>query len=196
MRQPVSRDARGEVFSVEDTEDQGDLLQMTDRNPAAFARLYDRHVQSIYAYLLAKTGDVADAEDLTSQTFLAAYEKLSKNRFQGRFVPWLFCIARNKLVDFYRKNKRHFTINNLSQIGVELDSLHDLIQAEKINALSGLVKNLPETDFELLHLRLVTELTFQEIAVIQRKNEAAVKKTYYRLIERMKKDMEQVYESN
>jgi len=194
MRQPVSRDARGEVFSVEDAEDQGDLLQMTDHNPAAFARLYDRHVQSIYAYLLAKTGDVADAEDLTSQTFLAAYEKLSKNRFQGRFVPWLFCIARNKLVDFYRKNKRHFTVNNLSQIGVELDSLQDIIQAEKINALSGLVKNLPETDFELLHLRLVTELTFQEIAVIQRKNEAAVKKAYYRLIERMKKDMEQVYE--
>jgi DNA-directed RNA polymerase specialized sigma24 family protein len=79
---------------------------------------------------------------------------------------------------------------------VELDSLHDIIQAEKINALSGLVKNLPETDFELLHLRLVTELTFQEIAVIQRKNEAAVKKAYYRLIERMKKDMEQVYETN
>jgi RNA polymerase sigma-70 factor (ECF subfamily) len=194
MRQPVSRDARGELFSVEDAQDQGDLLQMTDRNPAAFARLYDRHVQSIYAYLLAKTGDVADAEDLTSQTFLAAYEKLSKSRFQGRFVPWLFCIARNKLVDFYRKNKRHFTVHNLSQIGVELDSLHDIIQDEKINALSGLVKNLSETDFELLHLRLVTELTFQEIAVIQRKNEAAVKKAYYRLIERMKKDMEQVYE--
>jgi RNA polymerase sigma-70 factor, ECF subfamily len=194
MIQPVTRNARNEVFSVEDAEDESDLLQMANGNPSAFARLYDRHVQSLYGYLLAKTGDVADAEDLTSQTFLAAYEKLSKNRFQGRFVPWLFCIARNKLVDFYRKNNRHFTVNNLSQISMELDSLHDLIQDEKINALSGLIKNLSEIEFELLHLRLVTELEFQEIAVIQGKKEDAVKKTYYRLIERMKKDMEQVYE--
>jgi len=52
--------------------DNAPLAHQARADPEAFAELYRRHVRSIYCYHLAHTGDVRDAEDLTSQTFMAA----------------------------------------------------------------------------------------------------------------------------
>ena len=54
--------------------DDASLAQHARTDPQAFAELYHRHVRSIYRYHLAHTGNVRDAEDLTSQTFMAALE--------------------------------------------------------------------------------------------------------------------------
>src|SRR5664279_2208158 len=56
-------------------------------NPAAFSVLYDRYVQSIYRYLYFRIGSVPEAEDLTSQTFLAALEALPRYQHQGFLRP-------------------------------------------------------------------------------------------------------------
>jgi RNA polymerase sigma-70 factor (ECF subfamily) len=120
-------------------------------------------------------------------------ENLPKYQEQGKFRAWLFCLARNKWVDFYRKRKRSFTTELFPEANPDCDFLQELIQGEKSQVLAGLVRKLGRSDVELLRLRLVAELEFHEIADVQDKSEAAVKKAYYRLIERMKKDMEQIY---
>jgi RNA polymerase sigma-70 factor, ECF subfamily len=193
MTQPVTQDIRSAVKREEDIGDERSLLQAARENPAAFARLYDRYVPTLYKYLLGKTRNVAEAEDLTSQTFLSALENLPGYREQGNFRAWLFSVAHNKWVDFYRKNKRQLSTNEYPLAGTENDFLKDVIQGEKSRALAVLVQKLPESDAELIRLRLVAELEFKEIALLQGKSEAAIKKAYYRLIERMKKEMEQIY---
>lgn len=197
MTQPVTQDNRCAVIWEENVEDEGDLLRAARDNPAAmtqaFAQLYDRYVKILYKYLLGKTGNVAEAEDLTSQTFLSALENLSGYREQGNFRAWLFCLAHNKWVDFYRKRKRLLFARDNSAGGSEVDFLAEVIQGEKSQVLAVLVRKLDSSEIELIRLRLVTGLGFREIAEIQGKSESAVKKAYYRLIERMKKDMEQIY---
>jgi RNA polymerase sigma-70 factor (ECF subfamily) len=197
MTQPVTQDNRCAVIWEENVEDEGDLLRAARDNPAAmtqaFAQLYDRYVKILYKYLLGKTGNVAEAEDLTSQTFLSALENLSEYREQGNFRAWLFCLAHNKWVDFYRKRKRLLFARDNSASGSEVDFLAEVIQGEKSQVLAVLVRKLDSSEIELIRLRLVTGLGFREIAEIQGKSESAVKKAYYRLIERMKKDMEQIY---
>lgn len=197
MTQPVTQDNRSAVIWEEHSEDESDLLRAARDNPTAtaqaFAQLYDRYVKILYKYLLGKTGNVAEAEDLTSQTFLSALENLSGYREQGNFRAWLFCLAHNKWVDFYRKRKRlSFARDNLAG-GSQVDFLAEVIQGEKSQVLAVLVRKLDSSEIELLRLRLVTGLGFREIAQVQGKSESAVKKAYYRLIERMKKDMEQIY---
>ena len=193
MTQPVTRDFRSAVIREEDPGDESNLLHAARENPAAIAWLYDRYVLTLYKYLLSKTGNVAEAEDLTSQTFLTVIEKLPDYRDQGNFRGWLFGIARNKWVDFYRKSKRRLCQDNYSLASTEGDFLQDVIRGEKSEVLAALVRNLNENEVELLRFRLVAELEFREIGRVQGKSEAAVKKSYYRLIERMKKDMEQIY---
>jgi RNA polymerase sigma-70 factor (ECF subfamily) len=181
------------VNREDDRGDESILLLTVRDNPAAFARLYDHYVHTLYKYLLGKTGNVFEAEDLTSQTFLSALEKLPGYREQGHFRAWLFGIARNKWVDFYRQSKRRVSPGDFPPASVEIDFLQDVIQDEKSQVLASLVKKLSGQEGELLRLRLVAELEFHEIAEVMGKNEAAVKKAYYRLIERMKKDMEKIY---
>jgi RNA polymerase sigma-70 factor, ECF subfamily len=193
MIQPVTQEVRSRVNRGEDLWDESSLLRAARDNPAAFASLYDRYVQALYKYLLGKTGNSAEAEDLTSQTFLSALENLPGYRDQGNFRAWLFRIAHNKWVDFYRKSKRQVSTDEILPAGSENDFLQEVIRGEKSQIISSLVKKLSKHDLELLRLRLVSDLEFREIGVVLGKNEAAVKKAYYRLIERMKKEMEQIY---
>src|SRR5215216_968390 len=74
-------------------------------DPEAFAELYRRHVRSIYRYHLAHTGDVKDAEDLTSQTFMAALEGIRSFRGTGPYITWLIGIASRKRALFFRGKK-------------------------------------------------------------------------------------------
>src|SRR6185503_12484363 len=78
------------------------LAHQARADPEAFAELYHRHVRSIYRYHLAHTGNVKDAEDLTSQTFIAALEGIRSFRGTGPYITWLIGIASRKRALFFR----------------------------------------------------------------------------------------------
>ena len=69
--------------------DDAHLVQHARTDPQAFAELYRRHVRSIYRYHLAHTGDIKDAEDLTSQTFMAALEGIRSFQGTAPYITWL-----------------------------------------------------------------------------------------------------------
>jgi RNA polymerase sigma-70 factor (ECF subfamily) len=69
----------------------------------AFLALYDRGLPSVYGYLSSRCGSVAIAEDLTSETFLAAVRTLQQRPSIELSVGWLITVARNKLVDHWRR---------------------------------------------------------------------------------------------
>ena len=69
----------------------------------AFEELYRRYKLTVYRYHLAKTGSGQVAQDLMSQTFLAAFESITSYDFRGRFVSWLFRIAHKILEEHLRR---------------------------------------------------------------------------------------------
>lgn len=72
----------------------------------AFGTLYQRHMLSIYRYLLARIGDVQDAEDLTENVFLKVWQALPRYQAgKASFRTWLYRIAHNTLVDHYRTRR-------------------------------------------------------------------------------------------
>jgi RNA polymerase sigma-70 factor (ECF subfamily) len=83
--------------------DDARLAQQARTDPQAFAELYRRHVRSIYRYHLAHTGNVKDAEGLTSQTFMAALEGIRSFRGSGPYITWLIGIASRKRAFFPRE---------------------------------------------------------------------------------------------
>lgn len=175
--------------------DQEKLVRQAQKDLTQFAVLYDRYVQRVYRFLLARTADVDEAEDLTSQTFLTAMQKLPSYRSNGYFLAWLLSIARNKQVDAFRKNQRRdFVELNENMMEIHQDLMNDIIQKERRQVLKQILSDLPEEDKELLALRLPAEMSFAEMGVYLHKNGESVKKAYYRLLERIKTKMEDCYE--
>lgn len=157
---------------------------------AALAQIYDAYAKPIYRYHYSRTGNPADAEDLTSQTFMAVLEALPRYQHRGRFTAWMFQIARNKVMDHFRRN------HNLSDM---LETVADTAQAEALEAvyqneshtkLKALMQLLEEEERELLRLRFTAELSFVQIGQILGRTEDAVRKSTRRILDRLAVQME------
>lgn len=72
----------------------------------ALVELYDAALPEVYGYLATRTGSIADAEDLTSETFLAAADAVRRHSVPELSVAWLIGVARHKLVDHWRRRER------------------------------------------------------------------------------------------
>jgi RNA polymerase sigma-70 factor (ECF subfamily) len=166
------------------------LVEDAKDDPTAFGRLYDHYVQPVYCYLYSRVGTTHDAEDLTSQTFMSAFEYLPRYRERGQFAAWLFRIARNKMMDHFRWNRVEDDLEAAQRFAGGDDALLQVIQNEEIGRLKRLIKDLNFEEQDLIHLRYVAELTFAEIAYLLGRREEAVKQSFYRLLARLKGQME------
>ena len=170
------------------------LIKAARQDPKAFGGLYLRYVEPVFRYLFSRLGNVHEAEDITAQTFLAAFESFDRFRQDGHFASWLFTIARNKAMDHFRQRKDTTPIDEINEIPLESDPLNGVIQSEQAAALSKLIRALTEEDRELLRLRFLAGMSFPEIAHILHRNEEAVKKSVYRLLARLHDQLEVPYE--
>ena len=157
-----------------------------------FSELYRKHVNSVYYYLYSRVRNTADAEDLTSQTFITALETMHKLRDTSKFTPWLFRIARNKAMDHFRRARRRPTQVFNEELDRSLSSLRqdDRLKQDQRIDLERIIAGLKPIEQEYLRLRLIAELPFSEIASILRKPESRIKKSYYRLLERLQAQVE------
>jgi len=171
--------------------DDGDLIQAAKQNPEAFCEIYHRYVQAVYKYFYHRTWNQNEAEDLTAQTFLAVLEGLQKYHDNGHFSAWLFSIARRKAADHFRAKTKQPLVDFNTEIPVNSDFLHDIIQSEKLVKIAHLFNDLPEKDKEIIRLRFVADLSFAEIGRILHRNEGAAKKALYRIVNRMKSKLEE-----
>lgn len=92
------------------------LARQAYTNAEAFAELYCRHVTRVYRYHMAHCGNVKDAEDLTSQTFIAALEGVRSFRGSGSFAAWIMGIASKKRALFFRSSRAEIPLDEALNI--------------------------------------------------------------------------------
>jgi RNA polymerase sigma-70 factor (ECF subfamily) len=173
--------ARADTSSaVADTDDET-LARRARHDRAAMGELYARYVDRVYAYLLARVGSAADAQDLTSQTFIALLEHIQGYDERGKFAAWLFSIARNKTADHYRR----------SRLAVPLEEADDLPHpdphtdetVERRLRLARVLEALPALTAdraEALALRFFAGLSAAEAGAVMGRSESAVKMLVHR----------------
>ena len=169
------------------------MVRAARTDTEAFAQLYDRYVQRLYRYCHHRTDNVRDAEDLTSQVFLAAMEAFPHYRQDGHFAAWLFTIARNKVVDHYRRTPNLLWTKRRPRPSIPISRTETELSHQK-DTLLRLIQALAEDEQELIRLRYVAELPFVEVARALRKTEGATKKMLYRLLKRLRTEMEAAHE--
>lgn len=175
--------------------EEGDLVEAARRDPAAFAGLYRQYVKPVYRYLYSRLGQVEDAEDLTTQVFLEAFQGLGRYRPNGPFAAWLFTIARRRFIDHLRRQRPLAELNEeVEASDASADPLTQVIQHEEFQQLQAQLAGLKESDQELLRLRFAAGLSFAEISHMLKHSEAAVKMIVYRLLRRLESKLENSHE--
>ena len=92
---------------------------------AALLSLYDASVHDVYAYLHRRCGSVALAEDLTAETFVAAVTAVQRGSVPSMSVAWLLAVARNKLVDHWRRQEREARVRLAAEADAGVDEAQD-----------------------------------------------------------------------
>ena len=177
-----------------------ELVKRAQKDPDAFAKLYDQYYPRIFGYVLRRSANLEAAQDITSETFLKALRKLWQ--FQWRnisFSPWLYKIATNEVNQYFRKAeyKKSISLEELQEQGFELISSHDpeseLIEAqEKLKQhqdfleIQGKIAQLPAKYQEVIALRFFEKKQINEIAEILGKKEGTIKSLLHRAVEKLR----------
>ena len=161
----------------------------------AFSLLYQEFVHSIYKYIYVRVNNQPEqAEDLTQEVFLKALNNLDRYRFRGKpFSSWLFRIAHNLIIDYYRKtsNNNHHTVA-LNDSTVFLSEENPVKSAElsmEMSELKQAIEKLPAQQKEVISLRFGNGLSLAETADAIGKTKGTVKKLQHVALVKLKKLM-------
>ena len=174
------------VISADEAEDA--LIARAQRDPDAFAPLYERYFDAVYRYCYHRLGDWTDAEDAASLIFTNALAALPRYRSDASFRSWLFTIAHNVVANHHRRRGRH-PDRPLESAGRLRDASpspeEDALRREAHRTVHDLLARLPEEQRRLLELRL-TGLTDAEIARVVGRNHGAVRASQFRAVARLR----------
>ena len=149
------------------------LSQYMKGNEEAFAELLKRHQNRVFStvYLIVK--DQYVAEDLVQEVFIKAVKTIKSGKYneEGKFLPWVLRIAHNLAIDHFRKNKRYPMIvmedgsNVFNTLEFSEGSIENAqIKEDTYNQLKDLIKELPDSQREVLVMRHYMQMSFQDIA--------------------------------
>ena len=131
--------------------------------PQALLELYDDALPSVYGYFVRRCADRSTAEDLTSETFLAAMDAVRKADPPPISVPWLIGVARHKLADYYRRRPDRLSVPVADLPEPVEPEDHWDVELDRIVAESVLAR-LPEQHRTVLALRYLDDRSVPECA--------------------------------
>ena len=169
-------------------DDERALVTHAQGDPAAFAELYRRYVERIYAFAYRRTWTREAAEDVTAATFERALRHLPRFDSDGAgFGPWLFRIASNELVDHYRREGR--TCSDRGQRGLHVlaaetveDDLDAIERDDEVRAMVDRLGTLRPRYQTALSLRYLAGLSADEAAAAMGCTKAVLAVTLHRAL--------------
>lgn len=163
----------------------------------AFSALVARYQDRIYRFLLRLTRSPDDALELTQDTFLRAHQALDRWRPDALFKTWLFRIARNSAFDRLRRDKlvEFVALEDDVEIPDSAAGPEAILEtAQRVRQLEAALQALPAAHREILLLREIEQMSYDEIALVLGLNAGTVKSRIARargaLLEQVKRQPE------
>ncbi|MCF6128941.1 sigma-70 family RNA polymerase sigma factor [Flavobacterium sp. AS60] len=138
----------------------------------AFTYLLDHYWNEVYGFMLKRTENETDAEDITIETFSKAFDKIATYNPEFQFNTWLIAIAKNVHIDMLRKKKSTVFVEITDEedqlaynVADTTPSIEDaLITEQNLSRLLQFIKELKPHYQEVIQLRYFQEMSYQEIA--------------------------------
>jgi len=168
------------------------------RDARAFGELYDRFVERVYRYVYFRTGSHTEAEDLTEQVFLKAWEAIGRYRWQGRpFLAWLYRLAHNAHIDHVRSQRPTTSLTN-DERPLDLASPSasvELGRALDAEVIAGALAELTIEQQQVIVMKFIEGLDNEQIAQLMDKREGAIRALQMRALMSMRRVLERQGES-
>ncbi len=144
-------------------------------NNGAFDTLLKRYEQKVFSYFLYSVKSQELAEDLFQDVFIKVVVRLKNGQYEetGKFSSWLMRIVHNHLIDYYRTTPSEKILSNddtevdlfsQAEIAVNENREQEMIDQQTLQEVRGLIALLPDSQREVLMMRVYDELSFKEIA--------------------------------
>lgn len=163
------------------------ILEAKAGNTQAFDALYNLYLVPVYRYIYLRIGDKQAAEDLSQVVFLKAYQNIRNFVDQHKNpLAYFFTIARNTLIDYYRKN-RGTVAENSEEILLSMESSSQspqelIMREESRKSVLERIKDLTPEQQEVIILKFINDLSYPEIAKQLNKSEEAVRQLQSRAL--------------
>lgn len=165
-------------MSISHLEDNELVKLYVDGNEQALSVLLHRHKRKIFSSVYIVVKDKALAEDLFQDTFIKVIQTLKRNQYceEGKFLPWVLRIARNLIIDYFRKSKKLPTVPvYVNEDGEEVDVFSSIVsddediknKAEQLKfkkSIRNMISRLPGEQKEVVIMRMYYDMSFKEIA--------------------------------
>lgn len=176
-------------YSVTAFDDEVDLVARAVRGDGdAFGELYERHVARIYRYIYYMARSAVEAEDLTAQAFLNAWQAMPSYEVRGpAFIYWLLRIAHNVTINHTRQQSNHKSISEAADFEDTAPTPERALetQADGDRVRRALLR-LDPVQRHVLVLRLIEDLPYSEIAEIMGKSGGAVRVIHHRALNKLR----------
>lgn len=164
------------------------MLAYADGDIEAFEALYLRHKMRVFGFLLARLKERDEAEDVFQAVFVKLHRARTKYRPEIPFLPWIFTITRNCLIDHIRKRETHRKHVTISEEAVQSFAVPDSghapthLEFEKLSSLS-------KAQRQALQLRFEQGLSFRDVAEQMQTSADNARQIISRAIRKLRKQM-------
>lgn len=154
--------------------------------------IYKEYSKYVFNYLLSLTNNAEIAEELMQETFYSAIKNIYKFQNNSSLKTWLYKIAKNKLIDYCKKNKKikEIDIDKVDAKFLITNSLDENYEdRDELINLYKKIHRLDEKSKEVIYLRVKCEFNFREIGNIMGKSEEWTRITFYRAKIKLKEEL-------
>jgi RNA polymerase sigma-70 factor, ECF subfamily len=168
------------------------IRQCLDGNTNVYTVLVDRYKTMAYNVAVRMLGDGDAAKDASQESFIAAFERLRQFKFGAKFSSWLYTIVLNKCRDHLRSTKKSISTEDLEDLRTDTGTSPEqyAVEHQRKDRLQRALDALPAEYREVLVLKHIEELDYQEIAEITGMGISALKVRAHRGREMLRKKLE------
>lgn len=189
---PVASDIKDTAFSAESS-DEHLALRAKQGNREAYMALYHRYLSKVYNRVQSRVPPEM-VEDVTQEIFIAVLRSISGFRLEARFNTWLYTIVNRQIAEFYRQRAR----GNVSAISLDDmeggEPAYEYEGLEEAAAIQKALNTIPEHYRDIVMMRFIDGLSFNEIADQRHQSLEAVKSLFRRAIQAIRDEIGEVVE--
>ena len=159
-----------------------------DTRNFAFNQLMQKYQQKVYWHIRKMVIDHDDANDLTQETFIKAWQALQNFRGDAQLFTWLYRIATNECLNFLNKKKRRFflPIGDVEEELLEKLAANPVISGDEIQLkLQKAILKLPNKQRIVFNMKYFDDLKYEDIAEITGTSVGALKASYHHAVHKI-----------
>lgn len=159
------------------------FIELEQNNKIAFEKLYEKYNKLVYGIAFSILKNKEDSEDIVQIVFSKLYE-MDKNKLPTKKqASWLYSLTKNEAISFLRKKSHNIDLESIYEIEDENNEINNIINQVEFNRL---ISRLNDKEKQIISLKILANLSFEEIGQLLNEPTGTTKWRYYKSIHTLK----------